>query len=96
MNAIKTAVDKVAIGICQTLEEMAKDTMFDTDYSVGDRLRLVKAALCMNKFLDDEDNDALDLLPILKDYEDDWHTDDYFTFAEAFITLTEGLYLDII
>lgn len=93
MNAIRTALDDVATGICETLEEIAKDEMFNADLEISDRLTLIKAALCLNRFLNDEDADMMDLLPFIKDYEDEWSSDEYFTFAEAFVKFIDEIYV---
>ena len=93
MNAIIAAVDQVAGHICGTLEEIAKDDMFDTDMEIGDRLTQIKAALCLHKFLTDEDADTSILFPLVKDYDDDWGSDDYFTFAEAFVKFIDEVYV---
>lgn len=89
MNAIRDALDDVATGICRTLEEIAKDEMFNAGLEISDRFTLIKAALFLNNFLTDEDTDTSILFPLVKDYEDDWHSDDYFTFAEAFVKLID-------
>jgi hypothetical protein len=97
MNAIEAAIDDVAEGICGALEKIAYDVMFDTAYKISDRLTLIKAALCLKKFLaEDDDYDPAFLFPILKDFDDMWDTDDYFEFAEKFVTFTESLYLHIV
>jgi len=93
MNPIKTALEEVATGICETLEEIAKDEMFNTHIEIGDRLTQIKAALCLHRFLADEDADIADLFPLIKDYDDDWCSDDYFTFAEAFVKFIDEVYV---
>lgn len=93
MNAIKTAVEEVAVDICKTLEEIAKDEMFNTDMEIGDRLMQMKAALCLHRFLTDEDADMMDLFPLIKDYHDEWDSLDYFQFAEAFVKFIDEIYV---
>lgn len=89
MNAIMNALDDVATDVCRALEEIAKDEMFNLGLEISDRLTLIKAALFLNNFLGEEDVDTSILFPLIKDFDDGWGSDDYFTFAEAFVKLID-------
>lgn len=86
MNAIHNAIYSIADSVLETLTEMSKNIMFNTDYVIDARLTITKATVYLNDILNDVGlHDPNDLYELLCDYEDSWDEDSYFSFAENLI-----------